>query len=157
MAEHDGEMIAKRAIEDQGYIVHNANLIFRSCCPNIDLIVYGKRRAIYVQVKSSSQIASVCIDGSPWTEARLNGHDPIFNKVKDTFQAELIVIVDRASDDQIYIARPDELERGLRKAALRFADKPKRDGTKRSVRFRKHLSRAALRRWRDQWPLMADL
>jgi hypothetical protein len=45
------ELLARRAIEDRGFKVHDANMAFHQNCPNIDLIVYTKTAAVYVQVK----------------------------------------------------------------------------------------------------------
>ena len=62
------EIQARRAIEDRGFRVHDANIVFGENCQNIDLIVYSKDMAQYVQVKSSENPASkdgVVIDGSP--------------------------------------------------------------------------------------------
>jgi hypothetical protein len=42
------EVQARRAIEDQGFVVHDANVLFRANCPNIDLVVFGKNAATYV-------------------------------------------------------------------------------------------------------------
>jgi len=84
-----GELEARRWIEDKGFIVHNANVIFRANCPNIDLIVYTKTCARYVQVKFSEKPAGkdcITLDGSPWTQAQLEGTAPIFNK-HDSFRA----------------------------------------------------------------------
>jgi Holliday junction resolvase-like predicted endonuclease len=51
------EVQARRAIEDHGFVVHDANIIFRQNCPNIDLVVYAQDHAFYVQVKSSKRPA----------------------------------------------------------------------------------------------------
>jgi hypothetical protein len=48
------EVQARRAIEDQGFVVHDANVLFRVNCPN-NLVVIGKDAATYVQVKSSQK------------------------------------------------------------------------------------------------------
>ena len=155
------EREARRAIEDHGFAVQDANVLFRENCPNIDLVVFGKTTAFYVQVKSSENPASkdsVVIDGSPWTEAQLRGGAPIFNKHGDAshYEASLIVILDRKKDGvtNFYIAPPKKLEELVRAKALTFADKPKRDGTPRSIKFRKETSRKALEPWRDAWHLL---
>jgi Holliday junction resolvase-like predicted endonuclease len=78
-----GEILARRAIEDHGFTVHNANVIFGANCPNIDLIVFARTNAIYIQVKWSEKPASsdsITIDGSPWTHGQLYKNEPIFNK-----------------------------------------------------------------------------
>ena len=38
------ELLARRWIEDQGFVVHDANIVFGMNCPNIDLIVYNQDR-----------------------------------------------------------------------------------------------------------------
>jgi hypothetical protein len=53
------EVEARRAIEDRcGLVVHEANIILRSNCPNIDLVAFAYSSPIYVQVKSSEKPAS---------------------------------------------------------------------------------------------------
>ena len=51
------EVQARRAIEDQGFVAQDANVLFRANCPDIDLAVFGKDAATYVQVKSSQKPA----------------------------------------------------------------------------------------------------
>ena len=66
------EVQARRAIEDQGFVAHDANVLFRANCPDIDLVVFGKTAATYVQVKASQKPAgsdTVIVDGSPWTDS----------------------------------------------------------------------------------------
>ena len=53
------EVQARRAIEDQGFVAHDANVLFRANCPNIDLVVFGKDAATYVQVKSSQKRSGI--------------------------------------------------------------------------------------------------
>ena len=156
---HDAE--ARRAIEDHGFAVHDANILFRANCPNIDIVVFGKTKAFYIQVKSSEKPASkdsVVIDGSPWTEAQLREGAPIFNKHCDEghYDASLIFILDRTQDGNtnFYIVPPKKLEELVRATAMTFADKPKRDGSPRSIKFRKELSRDTLKSWRDAWHLL---
>src|ERR1700709_1774293 len=75
----DCERLAKRAIEDAGYVVHDANILFHKNCPNIGLVVYGPAAALYVQVKASVLPAtkgSVTVCGAPWTEGQLLGRLP---------------------------------------------------------------------------------
>ena len=62
----ESEIIAKRAIEDLGFDVHDANIVFRANCPNIDLIVIHQeyefastlgfylRRPVYAQQNGRS-------------------------------------------------------------------------------------------------------
>jgi hypothetical protein len=155
------ENAARRWIEDQGFAVHDANIVFRSNCPNIDLIVYGKRGAIYVQTKSSTNPAgrdSVIVDGSPWTDEQLQG-SAIYNRHDQHFRAAFIILVDTPKDGsppRFYVVPPDELERLARTRGLAFAKKLKRDGSPRSVGFRKELPRAELDEWRDAWRLLGE-
>jgi hypothetical protein len=154
------ESLAKRAIEDAGFEVHNANIVFRSNCPNIDLIVYGKEKAIYVQVKSSKKPASkdhVTIDGSPWNEAQLYNDGAIYNK-HDSFSASFVVIVDleKPGDPSFYIAPPYELAKLVREKGVKWASTPKRDGSSRSLGFRKELPRENLKQWLNAWELLGE-
>ena len=151
------EVQARRAIEDHGFVVHDANIIFRQNCPNIDLVVYAQTRAFYVQVKSSKKPAganSVIIDGSPWTREQLYDGAPIFNK-HDHLRCELVVILDtlKTGETHFYIASPKELEKLVRPLARKLAKRPKRDGSERSIAFRKELPRALLMQWREAWHL----
>jgi len=153
----DAEVMVRRAIEDAGYRVHDANVIFGVNCPNIDLVVYGQRRAIYVQVKSTSRAAgknSIIVDGAPWTEAQLHGGAPIFNKHKG-LMASIVVLADLSARDapEFYVAKPEHLTKLVRRRGKEFAAKPKRDGLKRSIGFRKELCKDALRKFRDGWHL----
>ena len=149
------ETLARRAIEDAGYEVQNANIVFRANCPNIDLIVYGKDCAIYVQVKSSRTPASkdhVTIDGSPWSQGQLDGTEPIYNK-KEGFRASFVVLVEMAKNGsaEFYVATPETLTDLVRPKARAFAARLKRDGSKRSIGFRKVLPRELLQKWRNAW------
>jgi Holliday junction resolvase-like predicted endonuclease len=151
------EVQARRAIEDHGFVVHDANIIFRQNCPNIDLVVYAQACAFYVQVKSSKKPAganSVIIDGSPWTSEQLYDGAPIFNK-HDHLRCNLVVILDtlKTGETHFYIAPPKELEKLVRPLARKLAKRPKRDGSERSIRFRKELPRALLTQWREAWHL----
>jgi len=151
------EIQARRAIEDHGFVVHDANIIFRQNCPNIDLVVYAQTSASYVQVKSSKNPAganSVIIDGSPWTHEQLYDGAPIFNK-HDHLCCSLVVILDalKTGETHFYIAPPKNLEKLVRPRARKLAKRPKRDGTARSIRFRKELPRVLLVQWRDAWHL----
>jgi Holliday junction resolvase-like predicted endonuclease len=156
----DKEKQARRAIEDRGFVVHDANVIFRANCPNIDLIVYGKTRAVYVQVKSSTTPATkdgVVIHGSPWTRAQLYDGAPLYNQHQnpEDYDASLVVIVDQQKSGarNFYIAPPKALEDLVRPRGIDFADRPKRDGTRRSINFRKELPREALAPWLEAWHL----
>jgi hypothetical protein len=143
------EQQAARAIQDARFEVHDANLVFRANCPNIDLIVYGKTCAHYVQVKSSKSPASkdhITINGSPWTEDQLYRGGPIYNK-HSGFLASFIVIVDVAPQEPAYyVAPPEKLFELVLPRAVEFAARPKRDGSARSVGFRKELPKGLLRR-----------
>jgi hypothetical protein len=130
---HDKEIRARRAAEDQGFVAYDANVLFRANCPNIDLVVFAKNSASYVQVKSSQNPAgadSVVIDGSRWTEDQLRNGAPIFNK-HDGFKASLILLLDtrKTGETDFYIAPPEELERLWLPLARDFAARPKKDGT----------------------------
>lgn len=147
--------MARRAIEDAGYRVHDANVIFGTNCPNIDLVVYGKRRATYVQVKGTMRAAGrdcVIVDGSPWTKEQLHGGEPIFDK-RDGLIASHVVLVDQSTADEpeFYVATPERLTRLVRERGKEFAAHPKRDGSKRSIGFRKELPKALLRNRRNAW------
>jgi hypothetical protein len=157
------ETAARRTIEDHGFAVHDANVLFRANCPNIDLVVFGKTKAAYIQVKSSETPAlreGVVIDGSPWTEAQLKDA-PIFNKHGDPgqYQAALVLIVDRPKSGgmNFYIAPPKELEDLLKTRGRAWAKHPKKNGTTRSIGFRKELSREELKDWREAWHLLNSL
>lgn len=145
------EVSARRWIEDQGFKVHDANIIFNANCANIDLIVYGDRGAVFVQVKSSSKPAQrgfLVADGSPWTREQLDGLEPIFNK-KPGHLASFVVLVDAdAEQDEFYVVPVPKLEALLREKGVAYAAKPKRDGSVRSVGFRKEVSRDRLKPWR---------
>jgi Holliday junction resolvase-like predicted endonuclease len=154
------EIQARRAIEDRGFRVHDANIVFGENCQNIDLIVYAKNTAQYIQVKSSENPASkdgVVIDGSPWTDAQLYKGAPIFNK-HDNFQAKFVVIVDKtkSGETNFYIAPPADLEALVRERALEFAKRPKRNNKPRSIKFRKELPRDVLARWHNAWHLLGE-
>jgi hypothetical protein len=157
----DKEKDARRAVEDQGFVVHDANVLFRVNCPNIDLVVFGKTKALYVQVKSSEIPASkngVVVDGSPWTHAQLYERAPVFNKhcKSGDYEATLVVIVDRqkSGETSFYVAPPKALEDLLRERGLAYAEVPKKDGNRRSIGFRKELSREALAPWLGKWKLL---
>jgi Holliday junction resolvase-like predicted endonuclease len=159
-APKESEKLAKRAIEDAGFDVHDANILFGANCPNIDLVVYGKQQAVYVQVKSSTNPASkncVTIDGSSWTEEQLYKNAAIYNK-RDGFMAKFIVVVDLATSvsPAFYVAPPDELEYIARKKGRTFASKLKKDGTERSIGFRKELPKEDLGQWLNAWHLLGE-
>lgn len=154
------EWQARRWIEDQGFSVHDANIVFRENCRNIDLIVYGKYGANFAQTKSSTNAAGldhVVIDGSPWTEQQLYEEAPIFNKHND-FMAKFIILVDTRKDGTVdfYVAPPRELEERLRVHGIAIAEKPKRDGMRRSIGFRKELPRTDLSSWLNAWHLFGE-
>lgn len=155
-----GERLALRAIEDAGYVVHNANVLFGQNCKNIDLVVYGGRRASYVQVKTSTKPAGrdfLVVDGAPWTEDQLSGATPIYNKHEGGFVATFIVVVDLShgrDDYRLYILPPQPIEEALRRRARDWAAKPKRDGGLRSIRFRKEMPRDELGKWESAWHLL---
>lgn len=98
------------------------------------------------------------IDGSPWTQAQLYGDAPIFNKHLEPgqFKATFIVIVDQTKNSEVnfYIAPPEPLEDLLRKRAVAWASYPKKDGSRRSIGFRKELPREILTPWLNAWDLL---
>jgi hypothetical protein len=152
------EREARRAIEDHcDLVVHDANVLLRANCPNIDFVVLAPAAPVYVQVKSSEKPASkdhVTISGAPWTEGELYRGEPIFNK-HASWQAGIIFILDRVTPNltDYYIAPPDALERLVRPRAELFAVKPKH-GHPRSIAFRKQLPREMLKPWKNAWHLL---
>jgi Holliday junction resolvase-like predicted endonuclease len=154
------EELARNALETAGFKVHDANVLFHANCPNIDLIVYGRDNGVYVQVKSSSKPAGkgfLIVDGSPWTEEQLYQDAPIYNK-RAGFLAQFVVLVDLTQDGlaDFYVALPEELERAVRARGLILAGRPKRDGTRRSIGFRKELPKEDLKPWRNAWHLLGE-
>lgn len=155
---HAGERLAQRAIEDKGFIALDAKILFRQNCPNIDLVVFGKGECKYVQVKSTIKAAGrncVVVDGSAWTHDQLFENSPVYNK-HDSFRAHFVLLVDQqdAGDTRFYVAPPGELEVLVKQRGREWAAKPKRDGTPRSIAFRKELPRVALEPWREAWHLL---
>ena len=151
----DCERLARRAIEDAGYTVHDANVLFQKNCPNIDLVVYGPASALYIQVKASVLPAtkgSVTACGAPWTEGQLLGRLPVFNRHPNDMQASYVVIVDVQKDGGVdyFIVPPDELERLVKRVGRKFYKKPKRDGSQRKM-FRKEVPRTVLAQWKNNW------
>src|SRR5260370_27904411 len=106
---NDKEIRARHEVENRGFVAYDANILFRANCPNIDLVVFAKNAASYVQVKSSQNPAgadTVIIDGSPWTEDQLRNGAPIFNK-HDGFKASLILLLDiRKTDETDFYVAP---------------------------------------------------
>jgi len=138
------EVAARRAIENRGFIVHSANVLFGENCPNIDLVVYARDRATYVQVKSSHRAAGkdrVIVDGSPWTEETLLEKQPLFNRHAH-LRAALIMVVDHQKGDRIdyYLVPPPILEDLARRRGLEWYNKRKKDGEQRSIASRKRSS-----------------
>jgi hypothetical protein len=154
-----GEIQARRAIEDRGFVVHDANIIFGMNCHNIDLVVYGQSSACYVQVKASSKPAGAdcVVIGGRWTHKQLYEGAPLFNQYAG-LHCRLVVIVDtlKAGETEFYVAPPAELEQLLRSRAISWARHPKRDGTPRSIGFFKELPRPLLEQWRQAWHLLGD-
>jgi hypothetical protein len=154
------EREVRRAIEDRGFFVWDANVLFRENCPNIDLVVFGKSAVTYVQVKSSSKASGkncVLIDGSPWTEEQLYEGAPIFNKHRGRFQAGLVVLVDTLATGEIafYIVRPEVLEPIAVEIGRAFLEKPKRNGERRKM-FRKEIPRGRLIPWQNAWDQLGE-
>lgn len=155
------EVVARRAIEDRGFLVYDANLVFRANCPNIDLVAFARDGARYIQVKSTTKPARpdrMIVDGSPWTHEQMYGGAPLFNKHAHAFQADLVVLVDATVPDdfKFYVAPPRELERLARITGRVLHKKPKRNGDQRSIAFRKELPRAKLQRWLGAWSLLGE-
>jgi hypothetical protein len=156
----EAERVVRNAIEDLGYTVHDANVLFDANCPNIDLVVFGKSAAKYVQVKLSSKPATkggTLIDGSPWTEDQLFKKAPVFNKHADAPQAHLVVIAhkEREGGFTFYVAPPEHLTRAVLPVARAFAKKPKRDGSRRKM-FRKEIPLVKLARYREAWRYLGE-
>ena len=154
------EELARRAIEDAGFTVHSANILFRANCPNIDLVVYAKTGATYVQVKSSKTPAGkdrIIIDASPWSRGQLDGIEPLYNK-KGGLMAAYVVLVDLApaGSPEFYVVTPKQLTDLVLPMARKWARRPKRDGSPRSVKFRKELPRALLKPWRNAWAAFGE-
>jgi hypothetical protein len=60
----------------------------------------------------------------------------------------------RNGETNFFVAPPKELEGLLRQRGLAYADVPKKDGTRRSIGFRKELSRGELAPWQKAWHLL---
>lgn len=153
-----GERLARRAIEDRGFIAIDANILFRQNCPNIDIIAFGRDQATYLQVKSTRKASGrncVIVDGSAWTHQQLYENAPIYNK-HDSFHAHFVLLIDHQDDDNLryFLAPPQEVEDSVRARGLAWAAKPKRDGSPRSIGFRKELPHESLAPWQDAWHLL---
>lgn len=158
------EQEARRTIENLGFYVHDANVLFRANCPNIDLVVFGRKKAVYLQVKSSEKPAGrdcVIIDGSPWTRDQLYEGAPVFNKLTGSgnYEADFVLVLEqsRSGESYFYIIPPNELEKLLVERGRTWAETRKRDGTMRSINFRKELPREMLMAWRGGGALLAEL
>ena len=156
----DNEKKARRAIENRGFTVFDANVLFRVNCPNIDLVVFGKSKAIYVQVKSTTTPTSqdsVALDGSPWTAAQLYDDAPIYNRHREPadFKASLIVIVDHdtSGEDSFYIAPPIDIEKLIRQPRIEWASGSKRDKPRRSIDSRIEVPKSDFKPWLEAWYL----
>jgi hypothetical protein len=154
------EREARRAIEDRGFFVWDANVLFRENCPNIDLVVFGKSVANYIQVKSSTRPSGkdcVLVDGSPWTEEQLYAGAPIFNKHRGRFQASFIIVVDTLATGEMefYIVPPEILEPIAVEIGRAFHKKPKRNGEQRKM-FRKEVPRSKLLPWQSAWEQLGE-
>jgi hypothetical protein len=62
----------------------------------------------------------------------------------------------KIGETDFYIAPPEQLETLVRHRALELAARPKRDGTQRSIGFRKELPRQVFQQWRNAWHLLGD-
>lgn len=154
------ERLIRRKLEDLGFFVHDANILFGQNCPNIDLVVYAKSGACYVQVKGTERPAQkdrLIVDGSPWTEVQLFGGAPLFNR-HDHLKAHFVALVEKTAfgGTEFYLASPIHLEQLVRDRGLEFAKRPKRDGKARSIAFRKELPKSVLANWREAWHLLGE-
>ncbi len=153
------ERAVKRAIEDRGFIVHDANILIDANCANIDLVAFGKKNAKYLQVKLSSRPATkngVVVDGSPWNEDQLFKGAPVFNRHIHDLQAHLVVIAHATGSGFIfYVIPPQTLQRLMLPGAQGFARKPKQDGTRRKM-FRKEIPMAKLTRYKEAWRQLGE-
>jgi hypothetical protein len=150
----------RRAIENRGFTVFDANVLFRANCANIDLVVFGKTKAIYVQVDCAATHKlqdKVALDGSPWTAARLYDDAPIYNRQSEPsdFKASLIVIVDhdKSGEDSFYIAPPKDIEKLIRQPRIEWASRSKRDKTRRSIESRIEVPKSDFKPWLEAWYL----
>lgn len=154
------ERAARNAIEALGFRVYDANILFDSNCPNVDLVAFGKNGTRYIQVRLSSSPSakgSAVVDGRPWTEKQLFESAPVFNKHKNAPQAHLVMVAhkNKSADYTFYIVPPRTLLTLMLPAARAFARKPKRDGFRRRM-FRKEISLVKLRRYRNAWRYLGE-
>ena len=127
-------------------IVHS---VLQTNCPNVDLVVFAYDAPVYVQVKSSTKPAGkdcVVVNGSPWTTKELYEGKSIFNS-HDHYKAKFVVLVERHREEGtvFYVAQAEALDRMARERALSFMGRPKKDGSQRSIKFRKELPRELLK------------
>ncbi len=154
------ERLAKRKLEDIGFEVHDANIIFQVNCPNIDLVVYARTGAVYVQVKATNRPAGVdclIVDGSGWTTGQLLFGDRVFNK-HDHFEAQYILLVGAKTNGEadFHVAPPAVLEQMAIAGARKWIKVRKKDGNQRSIYFRKELPRRLLADWHMDWHLLGE-
>lgn len=158
-AVRQAEVEAREAIEERcDLVVHDAKVVLRANCPNIDLVVFAHTAPIYVQITSSEKPASenyVTINEAPWTEGELYHGEPVFNKHPGP-KAGLVFISDRVTPDRTdyYIAPPELLERLVRPRAELHAAKQIRDGRWHSIALPKELPRIMLLPWKNAWHLL---
>jgi hypothetical protein len=71
--------------------------------------------------------------------SRFNSHDH--------YKAKFVVLVERHRDEGtvLYVAQAEALDRMARERALSFMGRPKKDGSQRSIKFRKELPRELLK------------
>jgi hypothetical protein len=60
----------------------------------------------------------------------------------------------RSGEIEFYLVPPGKLETLVRKGAVAWAARPKRDGSPRAITFRKELPRKDLAQWRNAWHLL---
>jgi Holliday junction resolvase-like predicted endonuclease len=156
-----GEIAARRALEDAGFVVHDANILFGQNCANIDLVVFGETAAVYIQVKTSTKPATkdyVTACGAPWTKEQLYDSAPVFNKHRQAMIASFVLLVDfqPSGSAKFFLVPPKQLEKLLRPISRAYMDRLKRDGTRRKL-IRKELPRNLLRPWLNAWHLLVPL
>jgi hypothetical protein len=155
----DAERRVRNALEAQGFVVHDADVLFGRNCQNIDLVAFSSKFAVYVQVKLSSRPAgkdAVVIHGSPWTSAQLYEGAPVFNEHSEALQASIVVVVHmEQGEPAFYVARPTDLEDLARPLAQQFYRKPKRNGEQRKM-FRKELRKEVLLSFLNNWTVVSQ-
>ena len=68
----------------------------------------------------------------------------------------MLVDITTRSAPEFYVVSPDKLSQLVRRIGRKFAKKPKRDGTRRSIGFRKELPKALVQEWQNAWRLLGE-